>query len=122
MEIRVPNFIYSKPIAMPGRVVKLLCILILSSIFLSSCYRMRKSNGGGQIDAIPARTISPGDIAVPKGYKIEPVASGFTFPTACTFDDAGNLYVIEAGYSYGEVWGEPKLLRVDPGGKTTLDC
>jgi glucose/arabinose dehydrogenase len=104
---------------MPGRVVKLLCVLILSSIFLSSCYRMRKSNGGGQIDAIPVRTIAPGDIAVPKGYKIESVASGFTFPTACTFDDAGNLYVIEAGYSYGEVWGEPKLLRVDPGGKTT---
>ncbi len=75
-----------------------------------SCYRMRKSQGGGQIETIPARTINANDIAVPKGFKIEPVTSALSFPTACTFDDEGNLYVIEAGYSYGAVWGEPKLL------------
>lgn len=81
---------------------------------------MRSSMGGGQIKDIPERNIQPTDIAVPKGYKVEPVVSGLTFPTAAAFDDEGNLYVIEAGYSYGEVWGEPKLLRVDEGGKTTV--
>jgi glucose/arabinose dehydrogenase len=81
---------------------------------------MRASKGGGQIQDIPARTIQPSDIAVPNGYKIEPVVSGLTFPTAVAFDDQGNLYVIEAGYSYGEVWEDPKLLKVEEGGKTAV--
>ena len=81
---------------------------------------MRKSQGGGQISNVPARATNVSDIAVPKGYKVELVTTGLTFPTACTFDEEGNLYVIEAGYSYGEVWGEPKLLRVNVDGKTTV--
>jgi glucose/arabinose dehydrogenase len=93
-----------------------LCSFLLSTI-TQSCYRMRSSKGGGQIKSIPQRTIHANDIAVSRGYKIEPVTSGLTFPTACAFDDEGRLYVIEAGYSYGEVWGEPKLLRVEASGK-----
>lgn len=81
---------------------------------------MRDSNGGGQIDAIPQRTINASDIGLQPGYKIEAVISGLTFPSAVAFDDSNNLYVIEAGYSYGEVWEEPKLLRVEGSGKTTL--
>lgn len=80
---------------------------------------MRHSKGGGQIDNIPTRKINAGDVALMPGYKIEAVASGFTFPTAVAFDDENNLYLIEAGYSYGEVWSEPRLLRVDGSGKTT---
>lgn len=95
-------------------------LTVLSLIFTQSCYRMRASKGGGQIQDIPARTIQPSDIAVPNGYKIEPVVSGLTFPTAVAFDDQGNLYVIEAGYSYGEVWEDPKLLKVEEGGKTAV--
>ena len=95
--------------------------LLLVTLFFTSCYRMRKSNGGGQIDEVPQRTINAADIALHPGYKIEPVATGFTFPTACAFDDEGRLHVIEAGYSYGEVWAEPKLIRVDANGnKTTV--
>lgn len=96
----------------------LFCIAYL--LLFTSCYRMRSSKGGGQISDIPQRKIEPRDIALPPGYKIEAITTGLTFPTAVTFDDAGNLFVIEAGYSYGEVWGEPKLLQVDAAGKTTL--
>ncbi|MBD0375224.1 MAG: glucose dehydrogenase, partial [Flavisolibacter sp.] len=81
---------------------------------------MRASKGGGQIQSIPQRTINATDIAVPPGYRIEPVVRDLTFPTAVSFDDAGNLYVIEAGYSYGEVWDEPKLLRIEASGKPTV--
>jgi hypothetical protein len=87
--------------------------LILLVCFLSlinfHCYRMRKSNGGGQIETIPGRSINANDIGLHPGYKIEPVASGFTFPTAVAFDDNNKMYVVEAGYSYGEVWEEPRL-------------
>lgn len=100
----------------------LLPVLLLLFLLISaqSCYRMRASKGGGQIQDIPARTIQPADIAVPNGYKIEQVVSGLTFPTAVAFDDKGDLYVIEAGYSYDEVWSDPKLLSVDESGKTTI--
>jgi glucose/arabinose dehydrogenase len=94
------------------------CLLLLF-LSLQSCYWMRKSAGGGQT-ASTSRAINPEDVALPKGYRIEPVVSGLTFPSAMTFDEKGIPYVIEAGYSYGEVWLEPKLLRVDKSGKTSL--
>src|SRR5688500_8719033 len=83
------------------------------SLVTISCYRMRGPNGGGQIDNIPERTINQNDIALQPGYKIEPVISGLTFPSAVAFDDNNDMYVIEAGYSYGEKWELPKLLKVD---------
>ena len=93
--------------------------LIILSVTNINCYRLRGSQGGGQIEAIAPRTIDQKDIAIQPGYRIEPVVSGLNFPTAVAFDDQNQLYVIEAGYSYGEVFDEPKLLRVD-GDKTTL--
>jgi glucose/arabinose dehydrogenase len=84
-----------------------------------NCYRLRGSQGGGQIEAIAPRTVDQKDIAMQPGYQIQPVISGLNFPTAVAFDDQNQLYVIESGYSYGEVFVEPKLLRVD-GDKATL--
>jgi len=49
------------------------------------------------------------------------VASGLTCPTGVAFDEEGRPYVTEAGYSYGEVWTTPRLLRIEPdGGVTTV--
>ncbi|HYC39346.1 MAG TPA: PQQ-dependent sugar dehydrogenase [Chitinophagaceae bacterium] len=98
------------------RILIFLCLLLSLN---NSCYRMRASKGGGQIGDIPGREIDIRDIALTPGYKIEPVATGLTFPTGIAFDETGKPYVIEAGYSYGEVWGEPKLLRLEANGATT---
>lgn len=98
----------------------LLVTLLAAIIFCSGCYRMRKSAGGGQIGSVPARSINTADIAVPPGYKIEMVAQGFTFPSAAVADEKGNVYVIETGYSYGEVWAEPKLIRIGRDGSKTV--
>src|SRR3982750_3061271 len=87
------------------------------------CYGMRPSPRGAQATPDKAagdRPISVADIALPPGYRIEPVATGLTFPTGVTFDDAGRVYVVEAGYSYGEAFATPSLLRVDHPGVTTL--
>ena len=91
----------------------LLSSVLLFSIINVGCYRMHASKGGGQIGVIPPRTINANDITLQSGYKIEPVISGLTFPTAVAFDDDNNLYFIESGYSYGESFSEPKLFRVD---------
>ncbi|RDV15639.1 glucose dehydrogenase [Pontibacter diazotrophicus] len=87
---------------------------------LCGCYRILPSKGGAQGSIrTEARPINPDDIALPAGYSAEAVATGLTFPTAVAFDEQGRLHVIEAGYSYGEVFLEPRLLRVEPGGSLT---
>jgi hypothetical protein len=89
-------------------------------IILSGCYRMRPSRGGGQINTINQRNINTSDVALPPGYRIDVLATGLNFPSGAAFDKDGRVYVIEAGYSYGEVWGEPKLIRIDKDGKQTI--
>lgn len=90
-------------------------------LLLSSCYSMRKSRGGGQLKGpAPDRVVNAADIALPPGYKITAVAKGLTFPSCVAVDDAGNVYVTETGYSYGEVWGEPRLLSVNADGTTSV--
>ncbi len=99
-----------------------LLLPILSALSLGSCYSIRSSSGGGQdVKADKNRSLQPADIKVPVGYKIEVVASDLTFPTGITFDDEGRIYVTESGYSYGEVFLEPKLVRIEKdGSKVTV--
>ena len=93
--------------------------VIAISLLLCACYNMRKSKGGGQTSVPAQRTINANDIALAPGYKVELVASGLSFPSGLDFDDKDNLYVTEAGYSYGEVWLEPRLIRIDSKGVAT---
>ncbi|HEX8038233.1 MAG TPA: glucose dehydrogenase [Chryseosolibacter sp.] len=98
------------------------CVIVgaLALIFLATgCYRMRTSHGGGEIKTATARKVRALDIALHPGYSIAAVASGLTFPTAVDFDDNGDLYVLEAGYAYGEVWTTPALKRIEKDGSTT---
>jgi glucose/arabinose dehydrogenase len=97
----------------------LLLLACLTVGMLGGCYSMRSSGGGGQTLWRLPRIINAADIALPDGYMIEPVATGLTFPTGVTFDAAGDVYVVESGYSYGEVWTEPRLLRVAADGTTS---
>jgi glucose/arabinose dehydrogenase len=53
---------------------------------------------------------------VPQGYKAEVVLSDLTYPTSLEFDDAGNLYVAEAGYSYGDLAAPARIWRMGPKG------
>lgn len=86
---------------------------------LPGCFRFLSSDGGGQTRFDAPREIDVSDIALPAGYRIEPVVTGLTFPTAAAFDDQGRLYVVEAGYSYLDAVTVPRLLRVGPGGGLT---
>ena len=90
------------------------------SLTLAGCWTILPSSGGGQTSFEGARTLEPADIALPDGYRAEVVATGFTFPTGVAFDGRGGVYVLEAGYSYGEVWTTPRLLKVESGGSPTV--
>jgi glucose/arabinose dehydrogenase len=87
---------------------------------LPACYALRPSAGGGRADFDPPRAVRAADVALPDGYTIVPVATGLTFPTGVAFDAKGRPHVVEAGYSYGEVFVTPRLLRVQPDGTTAL--
>jgi glucose/arabinose dehydrogenase len=54
---------------------------------------------------------------VPDGFKVKVVMHGLTYPTSVEFDDAGNLYVAESGYSYGDPSAKPRILRVNSSGQ-----
>jgi glucose/arabinose dehydrogenase len=94
-------------------------LALLVPLALSGCWSILPSHGGGQTSFEGSRATDPADIALPEGYRAEVVATGLTFPTGVAFDDRGGVYVLEAGYSYGEVWTTPRLLRVEPGGSTS---
>jgi glucose/arabinose dehydrogenase len=101
--------------------MKKFLVLLSIALTLIGCYRMRGSQGGGQSTSITKRQITPADILLTPGFKIELFHDDLTFPSAVTFDDNENLYVVETGYAYGEVWREPKLMLLTPdGGKTEI--
>lgn len=100
--------------------IQRLLLPVLLVLGLSSCYRIMSSEGGGQGNIrTNARPVNPADISLPEGYTAEAVATGLTFPTSIAFDAQERPYIIEAGYSYGEVFLEPKLLRMEPNGDLT---
>lgn len=53
---------------------------------------------------------------VPEGYRVEIVLKDLTYPTSVEFDTKGSMYVVEAGYSYGDPSAVPRILRVDRNG------
>ncbi|MFL5243005.1 MAG: hypothetical protein ACJ8FY_12930 [Gemmataceae bacterium] len=78
-------------------------------------------NGVGKAVFSPPRQINTADIGLPCGYCIEPVAIGLTFPSGVITDDKDRVYVVEAGYSYGEAFATPRLLRIEAdGGKKVI--
>jgi glucose/arabinose dehydrogenase len=94
-------------------------VLVSALASLPACFAMRSSHGGGQTSFTPPRTLDPKAIALSPGYRIEVVASGLDLPTGVAFDEQGRAYVTEAGYSYGELWTTPRLVRVEPDGHVT---
>lgn len=91
----------------------------MAVVVTSGCYRFRSSAGGGDVKFEGARSYEAADIAVPDGYVVELVARDLTFPTGIAFDNAGTPHVVESGYSYGEVFVTPKLLRLEADGGTS---
>ena len=102
----------------PGWLVAL--VALATTLVLAGCFAVSKSSGGGQTTSpSQARHVNPADVLVPRGYRVEVVATGLTYPTGVAFDDQGTPYVTEAGYSYGESFDQPRLLRVEPDGQLT---
>lgn len=105
--------------AVRSRLVETVVLAVLLTS-VSGCFVMRPSHGGGQTTFTPPRQTNTADVAVPAGYRVDVVARGLTFPSGITFDGSGRPHVVETGYSYGEVWTTPRLLRIESDGRMTV--
>ncbi len=95
-------------------------VLISLVIAFPACYQVSGYRTVGPIGPVsPIRFVNPGDIVLPEGYLIEAVARGLTCPTGVAFDDSGEIYITEAGYSIGEMSAAPRLLHVSGTGEVT---
>lgn len=94
--------------------------LPLLLVLLAGCFPVLPSSGGGQTTFDSPRPVEPADVVLPDGYRIEVVAAGLDLPTGVAFDEEGRVYVLEAGYSYGELFSEPRLLRLEAEGPPTV--
>ncbi len=57
-----------------------------------------------------------GTLELPDGFKIEKVVDGLTYPTSVTWDDDGNMFVVEAGGGLNPEQLTPsRLLQVEQG-------
>jgi glucose/arabinose dehydrogenase len=54
---------------------------------------------------------------VPPGYRVEVVLADLTYPTSVAFDDAGSMYVAEAGFNYGDEVAVARVFRVPANGE-----
>ncbi|MES2643933.1 MAG: c-type cytochrome [Myxococcota bacterium] len=61
---------------------------------------------------VEQRIPAPEAVWVPPGYTVSVVTTGLTFPAGVTVDSDGRVWVVEAGYAYGDVWVEPRLVRI----------
>ncbi|MDQ1143921.1 glucose/arabinose dehydrogenase [Bacillus sp. SORGH_AS 510] len=62
--------------------------------------------------------INPDDVWVPKGYRVEVVAAGLSFPTGMGFADDGTLYILEGGSTWPTRPAlPPRILRLLPSGE-----
>src|SRR5206468_8265033 len=98
-------------------VIPVLAVVALTSpTWAILFYTFLPSNGAGKAVFSPPRNVNPADVAVPPGYCVEPVVTGLTYPTAAITDEKDRVYVLESGYSYGEDFAAPRLLRVEADG------
>jgi glucose/arabinose dehydrogenase len=83
------------------------------ALLSSGCFNvLAKGGGGAKSRHLEQRKADPAAVAVPAGYRVEVVAERLTYPVGVTFDGEGLPVVLEAGYSYGEDFAVPRLVRL----------
>lgn len=59
-------------------------------------------------------------VKLPNGYIISKFVGNLTFPTGITFNDVGEIFVLESGFRAGSVVSPPRILKVNPDGSTSV--
>lgn len=95
------------------------CVALFAFVVLAGCSIQKPSFPVGvypkDMPKIP--TADAAAAWVPEGYKVEVFMKDLIWPSSIEFDEAGNVYVAEAGYVYGDPFAPAQVLRVTPGGE-----
>jgi glucose/arabinose dehydrogenase len=73
-------------------------LALISTVLLAGCSTLGQLawQAADQAGRYSAKKVEVPDIAVPDGFRAIRVVNGLNFPSAFTFDDAGNIYVLES--------------------------
>jgi glucose/arabinose dehydrogenase len=86
---------------------------------LSSCVIPKQSMPTGifpkEIPSVPPPDATAA--LVPAGYKVEVFMKDLIWPTSIEFDESGNVYVVEAGYTYGDPFAPAHVLQITSRGE-----
>lgn len=92
-------------------------LTVVLALFLAACAGLPEREQGSfplEWPRVPAPSAAAAQ--VPPGYRVQLVAADLDYPTSITFDGAGNTYVAEAGYAYGDPVAPARILRISPAG------
>jgi glucose/arabinose dehydrogenase len=92
-------------------------LLLACALSLASCSTLGQLawQAADQAGRYSTKRVPVDDITVPDGYRAVRVVNGLNFPSAFTFDDAGNLYILES-HTVPAPMLQPKIVRVTAGG------
>jgi glucose/arabinose dehydrogenase len=83
-------------------------------------WKKKFSENGWEEENHQSKRKSGASFWLEKGYKLELVSDKLTFPTSITFNDAGELFVGESGFSYGPAAAESRILHIQRDGSKKI--
>ncbi len=99
------------------RFVVLVVILAATVLLLFRCSSLGQLawQAADQAGRYSAKHVAVDDIAVPDGYRAVRIVNGLNFPSAFTWDAAGNVYILES-HTVPAPMLKVKIVRVTPAG------
>lgn len=93
-------------------------LLSLLAVALTGCSTLGSLawQAADQAGRYSAKHVTADEIAVPDGYRAVRVVNGLNFPSAFTWDAAGNLYILES-HTVPAPMLKPKIVRVTKDGR-----
>jgi glucose/arabinose dehydrogenase len=90
---------------------------LAAALLLNGCSTLGQLawQAADQAGRYSAKRIVADDITVPDGYQAVRVVNGLNFPSSFTFDDAGNIYIVES-HTVPAPMLKPKIVRVTKAG------
>lgn len=93
-------------------------ILLASTFLLAGCSTLGQIawQAADQAGRYSAKEVPVADISAPDGFRAVRIVNGLNFPSAFTFDDAGNIYILES-HTVPAPMLKPKIVRVARDGR-----
>jgi glucose/arabinose dehydrogenase len=92
-------------------------VVVAAALSLTGCSTLGQLawQAADQAGRYSAKHVAVDDITVPDGYRAVRVVNGLNFPSAFTFDDVGNIYILES-HTVPAPMLKPKIVRVTSAG------